>query len=63
MPANLGERLDQYHEVTSVLGLTAMINDMTGREQEQLEQEENNGELHEPASEAEEAENLTEESR
>jgi hypothetical protein len=58
MRTNLGE-----HEVTSVLGLTGMANDMDDRKQEQLAQEENDGEIHKPASEAEEADNVTEENR
>jgi hypothetical protein len=60
MPTNLGETLDQEHEVTYVLGLTDMTIAMADQEQEQLKQEENDGEIHEQANEAEEAENLAE---
>jgi hypothetical protein len=47
MPTNLGDTLDQEHEVTYVLGLTGMANYVTDREQEKLEQEKNDGEIHE----------------
>jgi ABC-type polar amino acid transport system ATPase subunit len=63
MPTNLGETIYQDHEVTSVLGITGMAITMADREQEQLEQEENHGEIHGPGSKPEEAENLTEENR
>jgi hypothetical protein len=46
MPTTLGDTVDQEHEGTSGLCLTGMPNAMADREQEQLEQKENDGEMH-----------------
>jgi hypothetical protein len=55
MPTNLGETLDQEHNVNAVLGLIGMAIDMADQE--------NDWELYEPVSEPEDANNLAEQNR
>jgi hypothetical protein len=57
---NLGDTLDQEHDVTAVLGLTGMVIAMAGQEQEQLEEEDDDGETHKQANEAEGPDNVAE---